>query len=164
MSMSLKEFLSTVDDKREPRFVDCMVSLLGQIDILELEHLQIITFADLEFAEKPSAGKMGFLRAAMSKCAVKPSVGGAPEDGEIIGSGLSRQEYESGLLRLLGKEQKPVHEHIDMGVKLAEENLLVHIPSAVWPHTNAVCKLNKKVKALQKSGQEVASVAVDLCE
>ena len=72
---------------------------------------------------------------------------------------------ESCFLRALSKrEQKPVHEHVDISSKLAAAGLLEHLPSEAWPPMNAVRELNSKIKSLQKAGQEVAFVAVDLCK
>ena len=83
----------------------------------------------------------------------------AAEEGEI----QNAAGLESCLLRALNK-QKPVHEHVDISVKLAGMGLLEHIPSEVWPPMNAVRELNSKIKSMQKAGQEVAFVAVDLCK
>ena len=161
-TMSFREFMSTVDKAREGRFVDRVVSKLAEIDISEVEHLQSVTFEDMEWQDKPNAGMVGFIKLALKKCAVVPveQAWGGGEEGEVAEFGR-----ESALVRFLAsKEQKPVHEHVDMAPKLAEVGLLVHLPSVVWPHSNAVCKLNKKIKGLLKAGQEVAFVAVDLCE
>ena len=68
-------------------------------------------------------------------------------------------------MRALSKrDQKPAHEHVDISAKLAAVGLLEHLPSEVWPPMNAVRELNSKIKNMQKTGQEVAFVAVDLCK
>lgn len=142
-----------------------MLTKSAEIDIIELGHLQSVQFDDLGWAavgeEKPSGGVVGFIRLAFKQaldlCAFnKVAVRGAREEGKLGGG----ESQIANLLRAFGKD-KPVHEHVDMGVNLAECHLLGHIPSAVWPHTNAACKLNKKIKGLLQSGQEAAFVAVD---
>ena len=107
---------------------------------------------------------MGFiclaLKLDLEQCASKEkAVWGSHQDGE-----LSAENQIDSWLRALGQEQKLVHELVDMSAKLAESHLLGHIQFAVWPHTKAGCKLNKKSKTLHKSEQELAFVAVGLGE
>ena len=73
--MALKACLATVDASRDDRFVDCIVSLLGQVDVTEPSHLKIARMEDFSFEPQPSAGKIAFLRMALAKFApVKPQV------------------------------------------------------------------------------------------
>ena len=172
--MALKALLATVDVSRDERFVDCIVSLLGQVDVTEPSHLKVAKMEDFNFEPQPSAGKIAFLRMALAKCApAKPPAGVcsclqcmlAGGFWQYICTGGETSENGGLELRALSKrEQKPVHEHVDISSELAAAGLLEHLPSEAWPPMNAVRELNSKIKSLQKAGQEVAFVAVDLCK
>ena len=177
--MALKACLATVDVSRDDNFVNCIVALLGQVDVTEPSHLKAAKMEDFNFEPQPSAGKIAFLRMALAKCApVKPPagvcsclqcmlVGGFWQYICTGGEASENGGLESCFLRALSKRelpQKPAHEHVDISVKLEAAGLLEHLPSEVWPPMNAVRELNSKIKNLQKAGQEVAFVAVDLCK
>ena len=74
--MALKACLATVDVSRDDNFVNCIVALLGQVDVTEPSHLKAAKMEDFNFEPQPSAGKIAFLRMALAKCApAKPPNG-----------------------------------------------------------------------------------------